>query len=106
MLVDDYVMRQIQKIAELCAALVASGDPPEALEVQIADAYRALTGLPADMIDRLDGASLAGLVSGPEAARALAELLRADAERMAHEGDGDGAARRSLAAAQLERQTA
>lgn len=103
MLTDDFVMRQIQKIAELCAALVESGDPPDGLEGDIADAYQALTGLPATMIDRLDGASLAGLVSGPEAAAALAELLVADATRLEKEGDSERAARRTLSAAQLRR---
>ena len=104
MLVDDYVMRQIRKIAELCAALVASGEPVAGLEEEIADAYRSLTGLPGEMIDRLDGASLARMARGPEAARALGDLLVADGDRMAHAGDVLGAARRFQTAVELLRE--
>ena len=47
MLFDDYVLRQIQKIGELIAAVAAkaSGRVIEDVDAELAEAYRALLGM-------------------------------------------------------------
>ncbi len=79
MLFDDYVLRQIRKIAELVAAIGtrASGQGFEDLEAELEEAYRSLVGMDRQMAERLAPESLARLLGEPRQVRALATLMKA-----------------------------
>lgn len=96
MLVDDSMMRQLQKITELAAAITksSSGAGEGDLERLIEEAYRALTGLDGALIDTLAAPSLLGLLADPRQQSALAELLDAHALVAEQKGDLGRAERR------------
>lgn len=79
MLFDDYVLKQIQKIAQLVAGIATRGAGPseEDLEAELASAHRDLVGLDPALADRMDVASLARLLGDAERVRALALLTQA-----------------------------
>lgn len=79
MLFDDYVLRQIQKIAELVAAIAArtSGQGHADVDAELAEAYRSLLGMEREMADRLSPESLARLLGEPRQVKALALLMKA-----------------------------
>ncbi|HEY8430691.1 MAG TPA: hypothetical protein VIL20_20065 [Sandaracinaceae bacterium] len=79
MLFDDYVLRQVQKVAELIAAIGAraSGQAYADVDAELADAYRSLLGMEREMADRLAPASLARMLGDPRQVDALARLLTA-----------------------------
>lgn len=96
MLVDDFVMRQIQKIGDMLAAIAGSpsGRLPEGMLDQILDAYRDLLGMDPDLADMLDAETvLRGLHSDRER-DALVDLTLAHAEVCARSDDPAGARRR------------
>ena len=96
MLFDDYVLRQVKKIAELVAAVAASsrGATVEGLDEQIAEAYRSLVGLDGDLVDTLGATTLVRAVGDRDTTRALIELVVAHGDRCAIRGDVEGARRR------------
>ena len=95
-LVDDFILRQIQKIADLVAAIAGSphGRLPEGLLAQIRQAYADLLGMDADLVDSFDAETLRRSLHTPEEHDALIDLLLAHAEVSARQGDEEGAARR------------
>ena len=88
MLFDDFMMRQIRKIADLVAAIAASSSGLDLgdIEERIAEAYRSL-GLDRSMVFTFDGASLARMAGDPEAGRALVDLMVAHAQAREVAGD-------------------
>lgn len=95
MLFDDYVLRQIKKIAELCAAITsrASGQTYEDVDGELASAYQSLLGMQPEMAERLSGASLARMLGDPQQIRAAALLLKAHGDLKVSREDPSGAAR-------------
>lgn len=95
MLFDDYVLKQIQKIAELVAAIAgrAAGRSHVDVDGELAAAYRELLGMEGELADRMDPASLARLLGDAERVRALALLLRAHGDLLASREDALGAER-------------
>lgn len=96
MLFDDYVMRQIQKIGELAAAITARSTGQDHVNVdgELAEAYRALVGMEREMVDRLGPESLARLLGEPRQITALALLMQADGDLCAAREQPDEARRR------------
>lgn len=82
MLFDDYVLRQVQKIAELAAAIAAraSGQSHVELEAELAEAFRALLGMDRESADRLTPDGLARLLGEDRQIRALALLMQAQGD--------------------------
>ena len=78
MLVDDFVMRQIQKIGDMLAALAGSPSDalPEGVYDEIDDAYRNLLGMDADLADALDAETLLRGLNDSRERDALVELTR------------------------------
>lgn len=95
MLVDDFVMRQIQKIADMCTAIAGapSGELPEGVFEELDDAYRNLLGMDRDMVASFDTETLMRSVHGPRELDALIDLTLAHAELQARSGDAPGAGR-------------
>ena len=98
-LFDDYILRQVQKVAELVAAVArkASGQPVEEHEVddqQVAEAYRALGGLDGELVLALTAGSVVANLGDDDSALALVELLTAHGDLRHLRGDEDGARRR------------
>ncbi len=96
MLVDDFVMRQIQKLAEMLAAIARApaGARPEGMQDDLREAYRALLGMDPEDLELLDDAALARTLRGRAERDALVELSEIDAELRARIGDASGARRR------------
>lgn len=103
MLIDDYVMRQVQKIAELAAAIAkgSSSAGPDDLEIEIEAAYRELIGIDSALVDTLAGPSLLGLLQDDRQRAALADLLEAHAAVAEAKGDLGRAERRREKATSL-----
>ena len=93
MLVDDFIMRQIQKIADMLAAIARapSGAVPEGAEEDLRDVYRDLLGMDPDDVEMLDDETLLRALRTPEERAALVDLLRAHAEVSARTADLAGA---------------
>ena len=104
--VDDFLLRQIQQIADLVAAIARSphGQLPDDLFAQIDQAYRDLLGLDSDLVDSLDTESLRRTLHDERERDALIDLLLAHAEASARIGDVSGAARRLDTAIALMRE--
>ena len=92
---DDFVMRQIQQIADLVTAIASTpGDElPEEVFQRIDDAYRGL-GLDSDLVETLDAASLGTMLNSEQERDALVDLLCAHAEASVFSNDRAGATRR------------
>lgn len=99
---DDFVLRQIQQIANLVAAIARSpgGVLPEGLLAKIDEAYRDL-GLDRDLVDSLDSESLRRTLHDDRELDALIDLLLAHAEASAQSEDLPGATRRMAKAVAL-----
>lgn len=95
MLVDDFVMRQIQKLAEMLAAIARApaGALPEGMQDDLREAYRALLGMDPEDLELLDDAALARTLRSRAERDALVELCAIDAELRARSGDPSGARR-------------
>lgn len=93
MLFDDFVLRQIQKIAELVAALAArsAGQPHAEVDAELAEAYRSLVGLERELAERMSAESLARLLGEPRQIGALALLMKAHGDLCAARGQGGAA---------------
>jgi hypothetical protein len=93
MLIDDYVMRQVRKIAELIASLGtgAAGKTYDDAEAELAEAYRAALGMDPAMAERFSGASLARMLGDPALVTAYARLLVAHGDLCRSRGDEVGA---------------
>src|SRR5690606_26185607 len=78
-LFDDYVLRQVRKIAELIAVIGArsAGQTYADVDAELADAYRSLLGMEREMADRIAPASLARMLGDPRQVDALARLMTA-----------------------------
>jgi len=100
MLVDDFVLRQIQKIGDMLSALAGSPSDrlPEGALDEIEDAYRNLLGMDADLADALDAETLLRGLNGARERDALIDLTLAHAEAQARAGDVEGARSRLLRA--------
>jgi len=100
MLVDDFVLRQIQQIADMLAAL--AGSPSDALPDgaldEIDDAYRNLLGMDPDLADALDAETLLRGLNDARERDALVDLTLAHAEAQARSGDPEAARSRLLRA--------
>ncbi len=96
MIVDDFILRQIQQIANLLAAVAGSphGLLPDGLLEQIEGAYGDLLGLDHDLADSFDAATLGRMLHGERERDALIDLLLAHAEASARTDDVTGATRR------------
>jgi hypothetical protein len=92
-LLDDYVMRQVRKIAELIASLGAraAGASYEDAEAALEDAYRAVLGMEPAMADRFSPSSLAQMLGDPNLVASLAHLLTAHGDLCRSRGDEAGA---------------
>lgn len=117
MLRDDFLLRQIQQIANLAARLLgkrrdeqavvdsmANADPPDplgpdALEA-VDDAYGSLLGLPPGLIDVLDADGALG-IAGRDGLRPVIDLLELDGEVSHRLGHADRARRRRRLAVAL-----
>lgn len=117
---QDYLQRLIRQIGQLSARLLglrrrqddvevqhtADGDPPldpltpDALDL-VEDAYGAMFGLPRGLLDALDAAGVIRLLSRPDAAIALADLLDTDAAVSERLGLDDRARRRRALAGSI-----
>lgn len=96
-LVDDYILRQIEKIAAFLEALAsAPGEdpPPPAILDQIGDVYRSLVGMSPSDVEAMDPETVLRTLHGPAERDALIDLTLAHAEASARLGDHDGARRR------------
>lgn len=96
MFVDDFVLRQIQQIANLVAAVAGSahGLLPEGILAQIEATYAELLGLDGDLVDSLDAATLGRMLHTDEERDGLIDLLLAHAEASARSDEVCGATRR------------
>jgi hypothetical protein len=121
MLRDDFLLRQIQQIAQLAARLLgkrrdeqqvvdtmANADPPDPLGPDALDAveeaYGSLLGFPPGLIDFIDARGAAELVRR-DGLPALIDLLDLDAEVARRAGRPERAARRQRLAMQLRERT-
>ena len=96
MLVDDFIMRQIQKIADMLAAIARApvGSLPEGAEQDLRDVYRDLLGMDPDDVEMLDDETLLRALRTDAEKEALVDLLRVHAEVCARTDDLGGARRR------------
>lgn len=96
MLLDDYVMRQVRKIAELIASIGtgAVGKTHEDLDAELASAYQSLLGMQPDMADRMGPDAWARMLGDAPSIRAGVELAMAHGDLCASRGDRLGAERR------------
>lgn len=93
---DDFILRTVRQIAELAARLlgkVEEGEKTDDVEDELDGAYRTLFGPKADLIRRLDPATVAHMCRTPEQLGGVAELCRVEAALFAREGDEDEAER-------------
>jgi hypothetical protein len=121
MLRDDFLLRQIQQIANLAARLLgkrrdeqqvvdsmANADPPDPLGpdalTAVEEAYGSLLGLPPGLIEVLDAGGAAELARR-DGLPALIDLLDLDAEVSRRAGRPEQAARRQRLAMQLRERT-
>lgn len=106
MLVDDFVMRQVQKIAEMLAAIAGSphARPPEGVLDQIRQAYRDLLGMDVDLADLLGADALVAGLRSERERDALVDLTLAHAEVCARRDDAAGARARLTRALALMRE--
>ncbi len=96
MLFDDYVMRQVRKIAELIAAIGTgtAGKTHEELDDRLAAAYQSLLGMQPEMADMMAADTWARMLADSASIRAAAELLIAHGDLRASREDHAGAWRR------------
>ncbi len=89
MLRDDYLNRMIRQLAEFLARIsgaTVARKPEEALD-EANRAWQELLDIPRDLVDRLDGPTLAQMLKEPERMRVAAELLVAEARVHRLRGD-------------------
>ena len=96
MLVDDYVLRQVRKLAELIASIGAraAGSVHQDLERELADAYQSLLGMQPAMADVLTAETLIRMLGDPSSVRVGASLLLAHADLRLVRDDAFGAEER------------
>ncbi|MFT3693102.1 MAG: hypothetical protein QM831_08165 [Kofleriaceae bacterium] len=89
MLRDDYLNRMIRQLAEFLARIsgAASAGKTESALDEASRAWQDLLDVPRDLVDRLDGPTLARLLADPAKMRAGAELLAAEARVHRQKGD-------------------
>lgn len=79
---DDWLHREIQKLADAIAKVMdARTGPTEQQDLAIDQAYDAILGPHRDFLGMVDEATLAGLLADEERVRALIELTALDAAR-------------------------
>lgn len=86
---QDWLMRLIEQLGDFVrrmAGLVEKGRYEEALS-ESDRAWSDLLGVPRDVVDRVDGPTLAQLLRDPAKQRAAAELLATEARAFAGKGD-------------------
>ncbi len=93
---DDYVLRQIQQLVELVAALIGKDKPPEIDEAdeEVDGAYRRLLNMDRQLFETLDAASVAQMLGESERVRMVAQVMQAEADVWRAAGDVQRAARR------------
>jgi len=93
---QDYILRLARQLAEVVARILGLGRTGQLADaLAVAErAYGDLLGLPAGLIDRIDAATLLGLLRSPDEAHALIDLLEAEAVVLEASGDTARAARR------------
>jgi hypothetical protein len=85
----DYLMRQIQELAQCVARLLgltAKGAWAEA-DRTLDEAYRTLLGLPKAMVERLDIATVLTVIQSPDKVDLAAKLLDEEAKLCTAKGD-------------------
>jgi len=95
---SDYIVRLIKSIGALVARAAGLGRQGKVYEaVEECERGWEELGVPTDLLDRLDGATLAGLLGDPAKQEAALALLDAEADLRDQAAPGSGAARRRLA---------
>ena len=76
MIRDDYILRQIKQLSDAIARIagLARQEQHDAVRAEVERAWDEL-GVPSDLIDHLDGRSLAQMFRDPELLRVASELL-------------------------------
>lgn len=86
---DDYLLRAIEQLSLMIAAIVAklrAGDVDDA-ERELAHAYDALLGGDRVFLDMVDAETLARVLGSPEKTRLLAQLSHLEAQACERKGD-------------------
>jgi hypothetical protein len=85
---EDWIMRVIRQLAEAIARVAGYVDKHD-YDAALDEAGRAwdLLGVPRELVDRVDGPTLASLLREPAKLRAAAELLVAEAKAYAGKRD-------------------
>jgi hypothetical protein len=86
---EDYIMRMIEQLAAAIrkiAGLREKGEYARALG-EAADAWEKLLEVPRELVERVDGPTLASLLRTPDKMRAAADLLIEEARVFAGNGD-------------------
>jgi hypothetical protein len=94
MLREDYLMRLIQQVADFLAQIAGHDrkHDPDAAIAEAARAWDELLGVPRNLVEVTDSATLAELLRDPAKIRAASQLLVAEARVMKGKGDPLGAA--------------
>jgi hypothetical protein len=100
---DDYVLSTIRKLAQTLSALLgaAAGGKHDEAEQALEEGYQIALGPHREMLDLLDGATLARLVDDPRKIAALADLCDAEAKLRTQQGHTQLGALRAKQAAAL-----
>jgi len=101
---DDFILRTVRQIAELAArllGLVEQGET-EGVDDELDRAYGTLFGAKADLVRRLDPATVAHLCRSPEQMQAVIDLCRVEAALRDSEGEEAEAERLRARAEALE----
>ncbi|HVY48852.1 MAG TPA: hypothetical protein VHB21_23345, partial [Minicystis sp.] len=91
----DYLLRQIERLAEVLAAFFGrvEGTGTKEVERELERVRATLLGPLRDGFSRLEPDSLVMLLGGAEKSRLVARVLELEADLREHEGDGARAAR-------------
>ena len=98
---QDYLLRLVKQLAALVGRVIGLRGRDEEVVREVDAACGDLLGLPPGALDRLDGATIAGLLRDPELMRQMAELVDEEAAALERLGRAAPAARRRQIAADL-----
>jgi hypothetical protein len=100
---DDYLLRMVQQLVDAIARIAGLNQRAahdEALAVA-RQAWEELFGMPGELVDRVDGATLASMLREPAKLRLAAQLLVEQARALSGQGDAARAASRYCRAMEL-----